>query len=155
MVDLDSYDRAILEVLQQEGKISAQDLAQKTHLSASPSWRRVRRLEKKGVIERYAAILNPAKLGLTLIAYIHVSLTDHSEDSIECFDRFVQEQERIVECASVTGEDDFLLKVLSRDTAHLEDFIMHQVLRLGIVRSSKTFISLRQTKYTTKLPLDL
>ena len=72
---------------------------------------------------------------------------------MEGFNRFVREQDRIVECSSVTGEDDFLLKVYSRDTAHLEDFIMHRVLRLGVVRSSKTFISLRQTKYTTRLPL--
>lgn len=155
MVDLDDFDRAILDVLQQQGKASAQELAQKTLLSASPSWRRVRRLEKEGVIERYAAILNPAKLGLTLIAYVHVSLTDHAEDTVEAFNRFVQEQERIVECSSVTGEDDFLLKLLSRDTAHLEDFIMHGVLRLGVVRSSKTFISLRQTKYTTKVPVNI
>lgn len=153
MTDLDEFDRAILEVLQHEGKISAQELAQRTHLSASPSWRRVRRLEKEGVIERYAAILDPGKLGFSLIAYVHVSLADHTEESVEAFDRFVQEQARIVECASVTGEDDFLLKVLSRDTAHLEDFIMHRILRLGIVRSSKTFISLRQTKYTTRVPL--
>lgn len=155
MIELDDFDRAILDVLQREGKISAQELARKTHLSASPSWRRVRRLEKLGVIKRYAAILDPAKLGLTLIAYVHVSLTDHAEDTVEAFNRFVQEQQRIVECSSVTGEDDFLLKVLSRDTAHLEDFIMHQVLRLGIVRSSKTYISLRQTKYTTNLPVDI
>lgn len=155
MIELDDFDRAILDVLQREGKISAQELARKTHLSASPSWRRVRRLEKLGVIKRYAAILDPDKLGLTLIAYVHVSLTDHAEDTVEAFNRFVQEQQRIVECSSVTGEDDFLLKVLSRDTAHLEDFIMHQVLRLGIVRSSKTYISLRQTKYTTNLPVDI
>lgn len=153
MAELDDFDRAILEVLQREGKISAQELAQKTHLSASPSWRRVRRLEKEGVIERYAAILDPGKLGFGLIAYVHVSLADHAEETVETFDRFVQEQARIVECSSVTGEDDFMLKVLSRDTAHLEDFIMHRVLRLGIVRSSKTFISLRQTKYTTRVPL--
>ena len=155
MIELDDFDRAILDVLQRAGKISAQELARQTHLSASPTWRRVRRLEELGVIQRYAAILDPAKLGLTLIAYVHVSLTDHAEDTVEAFDRFVQEQERIVECSSVTGEDDFLLKVLSRDTAHLEDFIMHRVLRLGIVRSSRTFISLRQTKYTTRIPVDI
>lgn len=155
MTELDQYDLAILDVLQRQGKASAQEVAQKTHLSASPSWRRVRRLEKEGVIEAYAAILDPAKLGLTLIAYIHVSLTDHDEETVQSFNRFVREQDRIVECSSVTGEDDFLLKVYSRDTAQLEDFIMHRVLRLGIVRSSKTFISLRQTKHTTRLPLDL
>jgi len=155
MIEIDDFDREILEVLQQDGKLSAQELAQKTHLSASPSWRRVRRLEADGVIDHYTAIVNPRALGLSSIAYVHVSLTDHSEESIHTFDEFVQQQDRIVECASVTGEDDYLLKVISSNTDDLEAFIMQQLLRLGVVRSSRTFISLRQVKYTTRLPVNL
>lgn len=155
MSGLDSQDRKILEILQKDGKISMQNLAEQAQMSASPCWRRVQKLEKNGPIEGYVALLNPRQLGLHALAYIHVSLLDHSEDSINNFNRFVQEEAQIVECSSITGADDYLLKVVARDPEGLEQFIMKRILGQGVVRASTTHFVLRQTKYSTALPVGL
>lgn len=151
---LDEFDRRILRILQGDGKISMQDLAERVGLSTSPCWRRVRRLEEAGVIHKYAAVLDARALGLRALAYVHVCLLEHTEAAIATFDAFVQGQERIVECCSVTGSDDYMLRVVARDAEDLEQFLMKQLLGLGIVRSSTTNFVLRQKKYSTALPLE-
>jgi len=150
---LTDQDKRLLEALQADGKLSMQALAEAAGTSASPAWRRVRRLEEAGVIDRYVALLNAQKLGLMTRAYVHVSLIDHTEDSIQTFDRFVELEDQVVECCSVTGSDDYLLKIVAADPEALENFIMKRLLSLGIVRSSTTHFVLRQKKYTTALPL--
>lgn len=125
---LDDYERRILEVLQQNGRASAQDLSDAVGLSPSPCWRRVKRLEEDGVIQRYAAILDGKKLGLRAFAYVHVSLTDHSESSISTFQTFVDGSDQIIECASITGNEDYVMKVAAHDPEGLEQFIMKKVL---------------------------
>ena len=152
---LDLQDRKILSVLQKDGKISIQDLADKVGMSTSPCWRRVRKLEEAGLISGYVALLDTRKLGLNTRAYVHISLIDHTEESIRIFDEFVARQEQIVECCSITGSDDYLLNIIATDPESLEKFIMKQILRLGIVRSSTTHFVLRQKKYTTAVPLDI
>jgi DNA-binding Lrp family transcriptional regulator len=113
----------------------------------------VKKLEDTGVINSYAAMLDPKALGLTAMAYVHIALLDHRQQTIETLDNFVEAQEQIIECSSITGSNDYLLKIVERDTESLEKFIMQQLLRLGIVRSSTTNLILRQKKYTTALPL--
>lgn len=154
MTPLEPQDRRLLRALQQNSKLSTQDLAAAAGMSASPAWRRVRKLEEDGVIERYVALLNPRALGLNTRAYVHVSLLDHSEGSIRAFDTFVANEAQIVECCSVTGSDDYLLKVVATDPEALESFLMKRILGLGIVRSTTTHFVLRQKKYATALPLD-
>lgn len=153
MTNLDNYDRSILRFLQADGKISNQDLAEKVNLSSSPCWRRVKKLEEAGVIDGYVAMLNPKSLGLKAMAYVHIALLDHRQETIETLDNFVATQEQIVECSSITGSNDYLLKIIETDTESLEKFIMQSLLRLGIVRSSTTNLILRQQKHTTALPL--
>lgn len=154
MDPIDSFDKALLSALQRDGKASTQDLAGKAGLSASPCWRRIRRLEEAGVIERYAAVLNPREVGLHALAYVHVSLIDHTEATIEKFNRFVQLADQIIECCSITGESDFVLKVAAPDPEGLEEFIMRGILGTGAVRASMTNFILRQTKSGMSLPLD-
>ncbi|NUB44657.1 Lrp/AsnC family transcriptional regulator [Fertoebacter nigrum] len=151
---LDDADKRLLRQLQRDARISTQDLADRAGLSASPAWRRVKRMEDAGLIRKHVAMLDPKRLGLSAVAYVHVSLLDHSEPTMARFDDFVQHQDQVVECASITGSDDYLLKVYARDPEDLERFIMRKLLALGIVRSSTTNFVLRQTKYTTELPLD-
>jgi len=151
--NIDNYDRSILRVLQVDGKIGNQELAEKVNLSNSPCWRRVKKLEDSGVINGYVAMLNPKILGLTAMAYVHIALLDHRQKTIETLDNFVEAQEQIIECSSITGSNDYLLKIVEVDTESLEKFIMQRLLRLGIVRSSATNLILRQKKYTTALPL--
>lgn len=153
MSNLDSFDRSILRVLQTDGKIGNQDLAEKVSLSSSPCWRRVKKLEDSGVIDRYVAMLNPKALGLTAMAYVHIALLDHRQETIETLDNFVATQDQIIEYSSITGSNDYLLKIIEADNESLEKFIMQRLLRLGIVRSSTTNLILRQQKYTTAVPL--
>ena len=150
---LDDLDKRLLRLLQADAKISSQELAEQVNLSVSPCWRRVRKLENAGVIDKYVTLLNRRKLGLNTVAYVHVSLIEHTEEAIKVFDDFVARQEQVIECSSVTGADDYLLKVVAADPEGLETFIMQKMPRLGIVRSSTTHFVLRQKKYSTALPL--
>lgn len=151
---LDDADRRVLRQLQRDARMSTQALAEAAGLSASPAWRRVRRLEETGVITRHVALLDARVLGLRASAYIQVSLTDHNAATVARFDSFIQGQDRVLECARVTGTADYLIRVVAKDAEDLEDFLMHGLLATGIVRATTTSFVLRQTKATTELPLD-
>lgn len=153
MPELDDTDRRLLRLLQKDATLSTQALADKAGLSASPAWRRVRRLVEEGVIERQVALVSATQAGLHAMAYVQVSLLDHTEESISRFERFVQTEEQIIECATITGTSDYQLKVVAADPEGLEHFLMRRMLALGIIRSSVTHFVLRQTKYTTAMPL--
>lgn len=150
---MDAYDRNILNALQNNGKLGNQTLAKKVNLSNSPCWRRVKKLEETGVIDKYVALINPKSLGLTAMAYVHIALLDHTQQTISTLINFVDTKPQIIECCSITGSNDYMLKVIEKDTESLERFIMQQLLRLGIVRSSVTNLILRQQKFTTEMPL--
>lgn len=153
MPELDDADRRLLRLLQQDSTLSTQALAEAAGLSASPAWRRVRRMIDEGLIERQVAIASAGAAGLHAMAYVQVSLLDHREDSLAKFDRFVQTEDQILECATITGTSDYQLKIVARDPEGLEHFIMRRLLALGIVRDTVTHFVLRQTKFTTALPL--
>lgn len=148
---LDSYDKAIVAILQQNARITNQDLADQVNLSAAPCWRRVKRLEEKGIISRYVALLDSAKVNLNTLAYIEVSLTDHTEITMLEFDEFIENTPEVLECYSVSGQYDYLLRVLVKDNLTLESFLMKKLLRRNIVKASNTFFALNQKKYTTQL----
>jgi len=151
---LDEYERQILKVLQKNGRASTQELSEAVGLSPSPCWRRVKRLEEDGYILRYAAILESKKLGLNAFAHVQVSLVDYSEASIEIFHRFIEENEQVLECASTTGDFDYILKIAASDPEALEQFIMLNILRLGVVRNTTTNLILRQMKVSGALPIN-
>jgi Lrp/AsnC family leucine-responsive transcriptional regulator len=153
-VDLSDADCRLLRALQRNGRASTQDLAEASGLSSSPAWRRIKRLEDLGVIARHVALLDRHKLGLTVLAYVQVSLTDHTEPTVSRFDAFVQGNPHIMECARVTGGFDYIIKVVAQDAEGLEVFLMRHLLSLGIVRTASTSFVLRQIKATTELPLD-
>lgn len=153
MPDLDDIDRRLLRLLQRDATRSTQELAEAAGLSTSPAWRRVRRLIDEGVIGRQVALVAPAKAGLHAMAYVQVSLMDHTEPTLARFDAFVQDHDQIMECATITGSYDYQLKIVAADPEGLEHFLMRQMLPLGIIRSTVTHFVLRQTKYTTALPL--
>ena len=152
---LDAFEKLILKVLQRNGRASMQELSQAVDLSPSPCWRRVKRLEEDGYITRYAAILDGKKLGLNAFAHVQVSLVDHDISSIDKFQAFVEKSEQVLECASVTGDFDYIMKVAARDPEALEQFIIQNLLRLGVVRTTTTTFILRQMKVSGALPVDL
>ena len=152
-IELTESDRRLLHALQTNARASTQELAEASGLSSSPAWRRIKRLEDLGVITGHVALLDRHRLGLTVLAYIQISLTDHTEPTVARFDTFVRDHPQILECARVTGGFDYLIKVVAHDAEDLEDFLMRHLLSLGIVRTTSTSFVLRQTKSTTELPL--
>lgn len=152
---LDEFEKKILKALQKDGRASTQELSDAVGLSTSPCWRRVKKLEDEGYITRYAAILDGKKLGLRAFAHVQVSLIDHSEASIEVFHAFVAADPHVLECASITGDFDFILKIAATDPESLEYFLMHRILRLGVVRTTTTNFILRQIKVAGALPIDV
>ncbi len=150
---LDRHDKLILEELQIDARLSNQELAELVGLSNSPCWRRVKRLEDTGVIKGYVALADQKMLGLPIMAYAHISLDDHHPECTETFDAFVQSSPRILECCSLSGQYDYLLRVVSSSMEDYEVFLSTQLLRLSGVRSVNTSFVLDQKKFTTALPL--
>ncbi|MCO4756471.1 MAG: Lrp/AsnC family transcriptional regulator [Oceanospirillaceae bacterium] len=150
---LDSLDLAILDQLQKDARLSNQELAEKVGLSPSPCWRRVKRLEEIGVIKEYVALLAPKEIGVPVLAYAQVSLNDHRPESSERFDEFVRSSAQILECCSVSGEYDYLLKIACGSMEAYETYISRELLRQTDIRSMNTSFVLNQKKSTTALPL--
>jgi DNA-binding Lrp family transcriptional regulator len=151
---LDDTDRRILTALQRDSSLPMQELAQMVGMSTSPCWRRVKALRDQGVIQAEVALVDRKRVDMGTLAYLHLSLVDHAEATIRRLEQFVQRHDRIVECATITGSDDYVIKVMARDPEDLERFLMKELLALGVVRSSTTHFVLRQTKYSTAVPLD-
>jgi Lrp/AsnC family leucine-responsive transcriptional regulator len=151
----DQLDRRILQALQANGRATYDELAAGIGLSASATLRRVKRLEEAGVIAGYVALVAPERVGLGLTAYINVRLAKASDkrSPAEAFSAAVQSWPEVVECAALTGEMDFLLRVLVRDMAHCSAFIMDTLLKHPAVQDCKTSFMMRRLKGTTAVPV--
>lgn len=154
---LDALDRRILQVLQADGRITFDALADRVGLSASAALRRVRRLEESGVISAYVAVVPPERIGLALTAYINVRLEKHAEGHkrtpMDAFKAAVQTWPEVAECAALTGEMDYLLRVVVRDMAHYTRFVMETLLKHPSVADCKSSFMLERIKGTPALPL--
>ncbi len=158
-MQLDRIDRRLLELLQENGKLSNQELAERVNLSPSPCLRRVRRLEELGVIKRYVALLDPTLLGIGLLAYATVRLEKHGDSQqqspVDTFRHAVKSWPEVIACYAMTGEMDYLLRVEVRDLEHYSRFVMDQLLRHPAVVDVKSSFALERIKDTTALPLPL
>jgi len=151
---LDRTDRRILEQLQTDGRLSNQELAERVLLSPSPCLRRVRALERSGVIQRYAALLDPLRVGLELLAYVSVKLEKRGKMPVDQFTRAVQSWPEVIACFSMTGDMDYLMRVQVEDLAHYSRFIMDKLLKQpGVIDIRSNFV-LERVKETTALPLE-
>lgn len=153
MKELDSHDLMILRALQKNSNINTQELADQVNLSKTPCWRRVKKLEELGYIKKYVALLERQKLSLSVMAYVQVSMLNHDLKTLRVFDEFVEQSPFILDCNSTAGNFDYVMKVIAKDTAALENFLMRELLNLGVVQSTNTNLILRQKKSTTELPL--
>jgi DNA-binding Lrp family transcriptional regulator len=151
---LDRLDRRILETLQLEARITNQELAKRVGLSPAPCWRRLKRLESEGVIAGYATLLSAPAIGLPVQAYALVSLENHHADTVAAFDRLVRERPEVLECHSMSGTNDYLLRIVAASMEAYEHFLSTQLLQLAAVRSVNTSFVLRTKKFTTQLPLE-
>jgi len=154
MDSLDATDRRILACLQRDSGLSNQALADAVGLSPSPCWRRVQRLQRSGVIGKQVALLDPRRLGLEVWAFAFVSLENHHPDSVRSFDQLVESRPEVLECFSMSGRNDYLLKVICPSIDHYEHFLMQHLSPCPAVRAVNTSFVLRRKKYTTALPLD-
>ncbi|HQS19173.1 Lrp/AsnC family transcriptional regulator [Reyranella sp.] len=146
MIELDDIDRRIVATLQSEGRLPMVDLAERVGLSPTPCQRRVKRLEEEGVIERYAALVAPAALGLALQALVQVTLDDHSEKTVEAFEAAIRARPEVVACYAVTGDMDFLLHILAPDLASFSEFAMKALLRMPGVRGTRSSFIMQAVK---------
>ena len=151
---LDRTDRRILEQLQADGRLSNQELAERVLLSPSPCLRRVRALERSGVIQRYAAVLDPLRIGLELLAYVSVKLEKRGKMPVDQFTRAVQSWPEVISCFSMTGDMDYLMRVQVENLAHYSRFIMDKLLKQPGVIDIKSNFVLERMKETTALPLE-
>ena len=150
---MDSYDRAILEVLQREGRISNVQLANRVHLSESACLRRVRTLEKARLIERYTAIVNQQKAGFPGNVFVSITLQRQDQADLQTFEEAVREVPEVIECYLMTGEFDYLVRVVVSDAADFERIHSQHLTRLpGVARVQSSF-ALRTVCKSSVLPI--
>lgn len=153
-MNIDRYDRQILEILQSDGRIANQDLAERIGLSPSPCLRRVRALEEAGLIQGYRAVLDAKKLGLTLIALIHISMDKHTPERFANFEAMVSILPEVLECLLITGQDaDYQVKVAVRDMDHYQALLLNKITRIEGVTGVHSSFVLRRVVDKTALPV--
>lgn len=150
---LDRIDRSIVDALQRDGRLANNELAAQVNLSPSPCLRRVRSLEEAGVIKRYVALVDPAKVGLHMLAYVSVKLEKKGQMPAEAFASAVDTWSEVTECYSMTGDMDYLLRVQVEDLDHFSRFIMGKLLKQSGVADVKSSFALQRVKETTVLPV--
>lgn len=153
--DLDDIDRRLLLALQQDGRLTVAELAEKVGLSASPCHRRVRILEERGVIERYVAVVNQRSVGLPVSVFVSIKLESQREDALAKFAKAIAPWPEILECYLMTGPRDYLLRVVVADLSAYETFLKTKLTRLSGISSIESSFALEQVKYTNRLPLEL
>lgn len=152
---LDRTDLRILEVLQKDGALSAAELAERVDLAVTTCWRRVRRLEEQGVIRQRVALLDREKVGLGVTVFAHVKLVAHGRDNLARFDQAIRRHPEVLECYTLMGDWDFLLRIVARDIKGYEAFFLDQLSKIPGIQSLSSAIAMTAVKETTQLPLAL
>lgn len=152
-MQLDAIDRRILTALQRDARLQNVELAKEVGLSPSPCLRRVRLLEEAGIIERYVALLNPAKIGMGLTVFARVWLTGQDAKTVDHFTSEVKQLPQVVECHLMAGDCDFLLRIVAADLDDYRRFQVEYLTRIKGVQSVKTEIPMQKIKLTSELPL--
>ena len=152
-VELDRGDLRILEVLQHHANLSAAEIAEKVDMTASTCWRRITRLEEQGVIKSRVTLLDREKVGLNVTVFSRVKLVAHGRDSLARFEAAVREHPEVLECYTLMGDTDFLLRIVVRDIKAYEAFFLDHLSKMPGVESVHSSIALSTIKETTALPL--
>jgi DNA-binding Lrp family transcriptional regulator len=153
--ELDAIDAKILDLLQQDASLSIAEIADRVGLSSSPCWRRIERLKKNGVITSQVTLLDREKLGLTFEVIASVKLQLPNRENLEKFESAVRKWPEVVDCATVTGAVDYMLRIITTDMHAYDDFLRDKILSLGVVSDVQSRIVMRVAKRTTAAPLGL
>ena len=152
---LDRYDHMILDILQKQGRISNQELAEAINLSPSPTLRRVKQMEENGLIDGYVALLNARKLGLTLMAFIGISMDKHTPERFSGLEEKLASYPEVLECHLITGQSaDYLLKVIVKDMDAYQQFLLQKLTRIEGVTGVHTSFVMKSPIKSTALPLN-
>ncbi|MFQ3243602.1 MAG: Lrp/AsnC family transcriptional regulator [Arenicella sp.] len=152
-IELTPQDIKILELLQQDCDRSSSEVAEELNMSQSPAWRRINRLEQEGVIEKKVAILNREALGMELVAFTTINLSQAGHKNMEVFEDAVKQLDEVVECYTMTGAWDYMLKVVVKDIRHYEKFVRRRLLAVPMIGEVHSHISVTEIKNSTELPL--
>lgn len=152
-MEFDDYDIRLLNALQTDARMTSAELAEHVHLSASQCQRRQKRLEENGVIDRYTALLNSHLVGFDIMAIVSITLEKQAKFPADAFRDTVEKYPQILECWAVTGDADYVMKVVAQDLNAFTAFLMDELLSLSIIGSVKSSILLREVKSTTALPV--
>jgi DNA-binding Lrp family transcriptional regulator len=151
-VILDEASLRILDELQKNAELSNAELAERVGLSASPCWRRVADLKHSGVLRASVSLVDPLKLGLAVNVFVHVSLKQQDKDSLEVFTRAIAQRPEVMECYLMSGEADFMLRVVIEDLIKYQALLLECLTQIPSVASIRSSFALSQVKYTTALP---
>jgi Lrp/AsnC family transcriptional regulator, leucine-responsive regulatory protein len=149
----DRFDAKILDALQRDGRLSVVNLAESIGLSATPCARRIKAMESDGAIEGYAAVLNPARVGLAVLAIVQVKLTEHTDETVARFEREIQLMDEVTKCFAMTGSYDFILEVYGKDLDALSNVVLKKLIRVPNVRDMQSSVVLATIKRTARIPL--
>lgn len=152
---LDPVDAKILDLIQKDASLSVAEIAERVGLSSSPCWRRIKRLEEDGVIRARVTLLDRARLGLNFEVIASVKLQLPTRENLERFEAAVQRWPAVVDCATVTGAVDYMLRIVTTDIEAYDDFLRDNILSLGLVSDVQSRIVIRVAKRTTAAPLEL
>jgi Lrp/AsnC family transcriptional regulator, leucine-responsive regulatory protein len=153
VVVLDLIDKKIIKALQENARLSSQELSDQVGISSSPCWRRVKALEEAGVISKYVTLVSPEALGLSISIFTNVSLDKQVETALETFQKAVRKRPEVMECYLMTGDFDYLLRVVVGSLNDYERFLLNHLTKIPGVASIKSSFALKQVKYTTALPV--
>ena len=152
---LDSVDARILDLIQHDASLSVAEIAERVGLSSSPCWRRIKRLEDEGIVQRRVTILDREKLGLDFEVYCTVKLSLPTKDNLDTFEQSVKRWPEVVQCATVTCSADYELRIVTRDMHAFDEFLRDKILSLGLVSNIESRIVIRSVKNATTVPLGL
>ena len=153
MAVLDSKDIQILDLLQRDGSLSTQDIANRVNLSQSPCWRRINRLEEQGLISKKVALLDREKLGMDVVVFATVNLSTLGRGNLEEFEREVEILPEVTECYTMAGTWDYMLKIVVQDIRHYEIFVRQKLTKLSHIDEVHSHIAVTEIKNSTILPL--
>lgn len=152
-MQFDRFDARLLSALQRDGRLSVLALAEAIGLSPTPCARRIKALEALGAIEGYAAILNPARVGLGVLAIVQVKLTEHTDETVARFEKEIELMDEVTTCFAMTGSYDFLLQVYGKDLDALSNVVLKKLIRVPNVRDMQSSVVLATVKRTARIPL--
>jgi DNA-binding Lrp family transcriptional regulator len=154
MTELDPADRRLLRALQRDAAVSQSDLAASAGVSPSQVSRRLARLREVGALKNVVGLLDAAKAGLSAAAFVRVRLRDHSAENVKLFRRTIEQMREATLCVALTGEADYLVKIVARDLPHFQEIVQTKLLRCAAVAHIESSIVLEYIKDTTELPID-